>query len=256
MLDIVREFLSRMASDVLDPMMLERLTDHRKYARMLLNEARSNPKLKTSATFVTDVENDDELIAFVLNWLADGKPEKFYRDRGYEWRMLFDGSAVQRLALRIQMMDDLLQGFRSTETRMFDYHVFISHASEDKERFVAPLVDELVSLDCRVWYDEFALEIGDSLRQKIDLGLTRSRFGAVVLSPAFFGKNWTNYELNGLTAREMEGQRTILPIWYNVSKTDVLNYSPTLADKVALVATGMEIIDVALRLNKVVNKRV
>jgi hypothetical protein len=153
-----------MSNGGLDPIMLERLDDHRRYARALLAEARNNPRLKTSARFATDVANDDELIEFVLNWLADGRPEEFYRSRGYEWRLLFDGSALQRLALRIQLMDDLLQGFRSMETPEFEYHLFISHASEDKADFVRPLVDELIGLDCRVWYDEFALEIGDSLR--------------------------------------------------------------------------------------------
>jgi len=245
-----------MSNDGLDPLMLERLVDHRRYARALVDEARNNSRLKTSASFASDVENDDELIEFVLNWLAEGNPEEFYRSRGYEWRLLFDGSALQRLALRIQLMDDLLDGFNSTETPMFDYHVFISHASEDKADFVRPLVDELVSLDCRVWYDEFALEIGDSLREKIDLGLTKSRFGVIVLSPAFFKKNWTSYELNGLNAREMSGRKTILPIWYNVSQTDVLNYSPSLADKVVIDSADRDIVEVALLLNRVVNKRV
>jgi hypothetical protein len=78
----------------------------------------------------------------------------------------------------------------------------------------------------------------------------------VVLSPAFFRKNWTSYELNGLDAREMSGRKTILPIWYNVTHADVLNYSSPLADKKAIDATGKDIIDVALLLNRVVNKRV
>lgn len=245
-----------MTVDGLDPLMLDRLVDHRKYARALLGEARNNPRLKTSTAFATDVENDDELIEFVLNWLADGNPTEFYRSRGYEWRMLFSGSALQRLALRIQLMDDLLHEHQSSEIQMFEYHVFISHASDDKVNFVRPLVDELLALECRVWYDEFALEIGDSLRQKIDLGLSKSQFGVIVLSPSFFAKNWTNYELNGLNAREMNGRKTILPIWYNVSRDDVLNYSPSLADKVAIDATGKEIVDVALLLNRVINKRV
>jgi hypothetical protein len=49
-----------------------------------------------------------------------------------------------------------------------------------------------------VWYDEFTLELGDSLRREIDRGLATSQFGIVVLSPAFFAKRWTNYELDGL----------------------------------------------------------
>jgi hypothetical protein len=84
-----------------------------------------------------------------------------------------------------------------------------------------------------VWYDEFELKIGDSLRQKIDKGLARSRFGVVVLSQAFLGKGWTNYELDGLVTRAVNGEQILLPIWHKISKQEVIAYSPSLADKLA-----------------------
>jgi hypothetical protein len=68
----------------------------------------------------------------------------------------------------------------------------------------------------------------------IDKGLAGSRFGIVVLSRAFLQKNWTQYELDGLVSREMEGTKVILPIWHNITKEEVLKYSPSLADKYAL----------------------
>ena len=82
-----------------------------------------------------------------------------------------------------------------------EYDVFISHASEDKDAVVRPLAHALSDGGLRVWYDEFELRIGDSLRRKIDLGLAKSRFGVVVFSRSFFGKGWTNYELDGLVTR-------------------------------------------------------
>ena len=119
------------------------------------------------------------------------------------------------------------------------YDVFISHASEDKDDFVRPLANRLAELNIEVWYDEFTLQVGDSLRESIDRGLSRSRFGIIVLSPHFFRKNWTQRELNGLVAREMnDGNKLILPIWHNASKQDVLNYSPPLADVVALSSSN------------------
>lgn len=57
-----------------------------------------------------------------------------------------------------------------------DFDVFISHASEDKATVVRPLAEALTDLDVDVWYDEFELRIGDSLRRKIDHGIARSRF--------------------------------------------------------------------------------
>lgn len=114
------------------------------------------------------------------------------------------------------------------------YDFFISHASEDKDDIVRDLADSLKNNGFEVWYDEFELKIGDSLRKKIDAGLRNSRFGIVIISPYFVKKNWTEYELNGMVAREMNGHKVILPIWHKISKDEVLEFSPSLADKMAL----------------------
>ncbi|WP_171477987.1 toll/interleukin-1 receptor domain-containing protein, partial [Acinetobacter baumannii] len=76
-----------------------------------------------------------------------------------------------------------------------EYDLFISHASEDKDDFVRPLAETLQGLGLKVWYDEFSMRVGDSLRRKIDSGLRNSRYGTVVLSADFIKKEWTNYEL-------------------------------------------------------------
>ena len=113
------------------------------------------------------------------------------------------------------------------------YDVFISHAWEDKEVIVRPLALALQSENLSVWYDEFELKIGDSLRRKIDHGLANSRVGLVVLSQSFFSKGWTNYELDGIVTRSVTGEQILLPIWHNISKQEVIEFSPSLADKVA-----------------------
>jgi hypothetical protein len=133
------------------------------------------------------------------------------------------------------------------------HDVFISHASEDKDSFVRPLAQELQSRGVRVWYDEFALTVGDSLRRSIDRGLADSRFGIVVLSSAFFAKNWPQYELDGLVTKETSsGKKVILPIWHKVSKDEVASYSPTLADKVALNTGIQSLNDIVDELVKVI----
>ncbi len=134
------------------------------------------------------------------------------------------------------------------------YDAFISHAGEDKEVVARPLAKRLKELGFWIWYDEFTLEVGDSLRRSIDKGLVNSRYGIVVLSSAFFEKNWPEYELNGLTAREIDGQKVILPVWHGVTKKDVLKYSPPLADKVAISTANSNIDEVARKLAKVLVK--
>jgi hypothetical protein len=113
------------------------------------------------------------------------------------------------------------------------YDVFISHASEDKDDIVRPLATALQSEGLRVWYDEFELRIGDSLRRKIDQGLAGSRFGLVVLSPSFIQKGWTNYELDGIVTKAITGEQVLLPIWHKLSKQEVIAFSPSLADRLA-----------------------
>jgi hypothetical protein len=96
---------------------------------------------------------------------------------------------------------DLAPIVEALDGRKFD--VFISHASEDKDEVVRPLAYALQASGLGVWYDEFELRIGDSLRRKIDRGLVSSRFGVVVLSKAFFGRGWPEYELDGLVTRRV-----------------------------------------------------
>ncbi|MHB0961118.1 MAG: toll/interleukin-1 receptor domain-containing protein [Pirellulaceae bacterium] len=133
-----------------------------------------------------------------------------------------------------------------------EYDVFISHASEDKEDVVRPLAEKLVELGLNVWYDEFRLKVGDSLRRSIDAGLAKSRFGIVVLSPSFFAKNWPQYELDGLVQREMDGGKVILPLWHRVTKSEVMGYSPSLADKLALNSTMNTIPELATEFASVI----
>lgn len=132
------------------------------------------------------------------------------------------------------------------------YDLFISHASEDKDEFVRPLAETLENLGVRVWYDEFTLKVGDSLRKSIDHGLVRSRFGTVIISSSFCSKNWTQYELDSMVAREMNGHKMILPIWHKVTKNDVINFSPSLADKVALNTSLNSIEEIAGQLAEVI----
>ena len=123
-----------------------------------------------------------------------------------------------------------------------EYDVFISHASEDKESVVRPLAIALKNKGVNVWYDEFELKIGDSLRRKIDQGLSKSKFGIVVISRSFVKKGWTNYELDGLMTKAISGQQILLPIWHDITKQEVIDYSPSLADKVAR-NTGIETVE-------------
>jgi hypothetical protein len=120
------------------------------------------------------------------------------------------------------------------QQRVQHYDLFLSHASEDKDAIARPLYNALVAAGISVWFDEAVLELGDSLRRKIDEGLARCRYGVVILSPRFLAKQWPQRELDGLVARETaSGEKAILPIWHQLDRDTLLRYSPPLADRLA-----------------------
>ena len=150
--------------------------------------------------------------------------------------------------------DDIVSPVETSDRRIFD--VFISHASEDKDEVVRPFANALRSAGLSVWFDEFELRIGDSLRRKIDKGLANSRFGVVILSKAFFGRGWPEYELDGLVTRSVSGEQILLPIWHNVSKKEVMEYSPSLADRLARSTSTHTVEEIAAEIIEVIQKPV
>ena len=116
---------------------------------------------------------------------------------------------------------------------------FISHDSRDKEAVARPLAEKLSSMLCPVWYDEYSIGVGDSLRESIDSGIRDAKKCIVVLSPNFFSNpGWTKAEFNAAMGKHVaSGGAGILPIWHGVSREEVYEYSPMLADLRGLPST-------------------
>lgn len=136
---------------------------------------------------------------------------------------------------------------KTKEEALPEYDVFVSHAWEDKEDFVDDFVDALRELGIKVWYDTSRIKWGDSMRERIDDGLKKSRFGIAVLSPNYIAENkyWTKAELDGLFQLESVNGKTLLPIWHNLTKQQVMNYSPIIANKKAMTTAIMTAQEIA-----------
>ncbi|CAG1064446.1 hypothetical protein BAC1_00002 [uncultured bacterium] len=111
--------------------------------------------------------------------------------------------------------------------------VFISYASEDRATVAKPIAELLTGLGIRVWFDQYELKVGDSLIQKLDEGLSKCKYGIVILSHSFFEKYFTKHELAGLIQREVNCGKVILPVWVGINETQIRQYSPSLADRIA-----------------------
>ena len=101
-----------------------------------------------------------------------------------------------------------------------EFDVFVCHASEDKAELVAPLVDALKAQGVKVWYDADQIRLGDDFRLSMEKGLTRSRYGVVVVSPSF-KKYWPQAELSVMFSLEamlwpvlLYGKPWTIPTWW------------------------------------------
>jgi len=136
----------------------------------------------------------------------------------------------QELTSKVAAQTKLISQNEMIKQDDIQYDVFISHASEDKETFVKPFVDEL---------------------KKLDEGLRNSRFGIVVISNDFIRKYWTNHELDGLFNLEESGVSRILPIWHNITKAEVVRFSPSLSAKMALSTAVMTPEEIAIQVKEI-----
>lgn len=112
----------------------------------------------------------------------------------------------------------------------YEYDVFLSHASEDKDDVARPLALALQEFGLRVWFDEFEFRIGDNLIAKLNAGIDESRSGILILSNDFFGKNWTEHELKRLENLAVTGNRVLFPIWHKITEAEVREYRASLAE--------------------------
>jgi hypothetical protein len=120
--------------------------------------------------------------------------------------------------------------FLEERDRMQPPLAFICHDWRDKEVVAKKIAVNLERLLCRVWYDEFSLRVGANLRDSIEKGLKECKKCVLVLSPNFISnKGWTKTEFDSIFTRQiLEEEKLVLPVWYQVEKKDVYDYSPSL----------------------------
>jgi len=186
----------------------------------------SETKLAVSAGFLGDQTNARDLIFTGRVYL-------------YSERVVPEGLRTKMIAEAKTLGHSLV--FRSAEysnmrNRWEKPRAFISHDSRDKKEIAEPLALELQKLMYSVWYDDFTLKVGDSLRESIEGGLKECPKCILILTPNFLSnEGWSKREYDSIFTRELvEGQRVILPVWSGVTTEDVYKYSPILADRLAV----------------------
>ena len=207
-------------------------------AKLSSDIARKTTDLSRAQESVTkgeDKERRDQAASHDKQRKADETSRKQLQDanRGLS-KDIANLRAQLTAAIETQAASTLPFVIENAEGREAPYDFFISHAWKDKKDFVDGLVQAAKEAGLDVWYDQAAIAWGESIRQKIDEGLRRSYFGVVVLSPNFFERPWTQYELDGIIQRDLTGAGRLLPIWHRLSQDDVAKHAPSLAGRLAL----------------------
>lgn len=113
---------------------------------------------------------------------------------------------------------------------------FICHDSRDKESVAKSIAIGLSKVMCPVWYDEFSLKVGDRLRESIEKGLKECKKTVLIISQNFLqNPGWTKTEFNSVFTRErIQNEDLFLPVWVGVTKEQIFDYCPSLADRYAV----------------------
>jgi len=169
--------------------------------RMILHSARKHGAAQAATIWVGGDANADRFWRFVAGWLS-----YFSQVRGR------DDPVVAKLC-KLAVIAGLkgVEWIEKGADMVREFDVFLSHASEDKER-VRKLKDRLEALGVSVFFDETSIGWGDSIVEKINHGLLKSSFFVPFLSDSFSGKGWTNKELNSAIAMNVNRKGRILPI--------------------------------------------
>lgn len=114
-------------------------------------------------------------------------------------------------------------------TKRKNYDLFLSHANTDKIDYVDEFYSILKELEINIFYDKEELDWGDHWKNRILDGVRESEFAIIVISKNFFGREWTEHELNQFLHKQNEsGQKIILPLLHNIDYSDLKNQYPQL----------------------------
>lgn len=137
------------------------------------------------------------------------------------------------------------------------YDLFLSHANADKIDYVDELYSILKKLGINIFYDKEELTWGDHWKNRILDGVRESEFAIIVISENFFGREWTERELNQFLHLQNEsGQKIILPLLHNIEYSDLKDKYPQLEFIQSIKSNDVKKENIAIMFAKELIKRI
>lgn len=219
---------------------------------------------------VPEFQNWLQEIMFLLQSIQDKKYNQYIIDTinlcKHHWNGTDDRKKFNELSGRLASIAKNIDKYFPVEdeekkTEMIDsdnkkYDVFISHANKDKLDYVEDLYQTISKLGISVFYDKETFEWGDNWKQKIYDGVDSSEFAIIVISDNYFGREWTEKELQSFLNRQnSSGEKIILPLLHGISVNDLCQHYPELGEIQAISDSQYDIKDVAILFARQLLKR-
>jgi Mor family transcriptional regulator len=139
--------------------------------------------------------------------------EKLYGMLSFLRMVKGEDEVYLKLCFRASELDNNPPKIISEMKRKYKMHdVFISHASEDKKGIVRPIFDACEEIGVSAFLDEEEIAWDDSLTEKLNHALGKSKIFLAVLSENSIDKKWPRREINSALARQADGRQKFLPL--------------------------------------------
>ena len=134
--------------------------------------------------------------------VADSLDELYIRAEG-------SPEIIQLIRERFSEVD--LQMVQLQEHTVAQPRAFLSYAWEDRE-LARRIAERLQVNGVDTWWAEWEIRAGDSLRRKIDEGLSNCTHFIVLLTPSSIEKPWVNEEIDAGFVRKVESLARFIPL--------------------------------------------
>jgi hypothetical protein len=105
--------------------------------------------------------------------------------------------------------------------------VYLAHATEDKP-MVRPVAEYLMANGVEVWFDEWDIKAGDSLRQEMESGLGWMTHFVVILTPISITKPWVAREIDVGFTRVVGSKSRMVPLRVGVEIGELSEFMQTM----------------------------
>src|SRR3546814_712540 len=113
------------------------------------------------------------------------------------------------LALVQEQLGANFAGEEVVETRK--PHAFLSYTSADTV-FAKSIAEKLLANGIEVWWADWCINAGDSLRQKIEEGIDACTHFLVLLTPNSISKEWVKLEIDSALVNKLNDKCKLIPL--------------------------------------------